>query len=118
MIKTFFDRVKWVVVLAAVTAATSGGVASAHQGETGPGHHADDPPAVASAQSGASESAGTSADGGGESSGNATDAAPTSAPEEPDPDPTVPLLILAIVLAVGTGWVAWKRRRPERAESS
>lgn len=88
----------------------------AHLGETGPGHHADDPPAEASAQSGASGPAGSSAEGAGAGDPARNDAAPTSAPEEPDPDPTVPLLILAGVLAVGTGWVAWNRRR-QKAEA-
>lgn len=116
MIRTCVDRARWPAVLAVMTAVISGGVAGAHQGETGPGHHADDPPVAASAQGGASES--TSANGAGAGDAGKTDAAPTSESEEPDPDPTVPLLILAVVLAVGTGWVAWKRRRPEGAEGS
>ena len=113
MVWTLSDRAKWLLALAAMTAVMSGGVASAHQGETGPGHHADDPPAAASAQT---KAAGTSGDGAGAGTEEKTDAAPTSTPE--DPDPTVPLLILAVVLAVGTGWVAWKRRGPEEAEGS
>jgi len=116
MKRTFGDRARWLAVPAVMTAVISGGVAGAHQGETGPGHHADDPPAAASAQSGASES--TSANGAGAGDAENTDAASTSEPEEPDPDPTVPLLILAVVLAVGTGWVAWKRRSSEGAEGS
>ena len=115
MVWTLSDRATWLLALAAMTAVMSGGVASAHQGETGPGHHADDPPAAASAQT---KAAGTSGDGAGAGTEEKTDAAPTDAPEEPDPDPTVPLLILAVVLAAGTGWVAWKRRGPEEAEGS
>ena len=116
MVRPFIDRARWVAVLAAMTVVIPGGVASAHQGETGPGHHADDPPAAASAQSGAPESASTNGAGAGDA--EKTDSAPISEPEEPDPDPTVPLLVLAVVLAVGAGWVAWKRRRPEGAEGS
>ena len=109
------ESAKWAVAVVVMGLAMPGGVAMAHLGETGPNHHADDPPAEASAQSGASGPGGSSADRVGAGDPAKADAAPTSAPKEPDPDPTVPLLILAAVLAVGTGWVAWNRRR-QKAE--
>ncbi|MFZ9669548.1 MAG: hypothetical protein ACO3CR_06845 [Solirubrobacterales bacterium] len=117
MRQTIMDRAKWAIAILAIGLVVPGGVAVAHLGETGPGHHADDPPAAASTRSGESGPAGASADGAGTGDPVKADTAPASAPEEPDPDPTVPLLILAGVLAVGTGWVAWNRRR-QRAEGA